>query len=138
MRKCLHILKILQKAFICFLLFLSPLFSFLYPLIKLYCICSSLCRPVGGGKATFMLVSTKSRRRDALCTAVSKQKICQVFETSRISFKRSLFTKEDMHSDQQEEQKFVKIFIEDYSENWTDPVKQEETKEQRGWCLLSS
>lgn len=48
-----------------------------------------------------------------------------------------------MHSDQQEELKPVKMeFIEDYSENRTDPesfrVKQEDTEEQRGWCLLSS
>lgn len=46
-----------------------------------------------------------------------------------------------MHSDYEEEQKPVKMeFIEDYSENKSDPepfiVKQKDTEEQRGWCLF--
>jgi len=48
-----------------------------------------------------------------------------------------------MDSDQQEEHKPVKMeFIEDYSENRSDPdeeplrVKLEDTEQQTGWCLF--
>jgi len=68
-----------------------------------------------------------------------QNKIYKVFKTSRVSFKSSLFTSEEMDSGQQEEQKPVKMeFIEDYSESDPDEeplrVKLEETEQQTGWC----
>ncbi len=51
------------------------------------------------------------------------------------------FTSENMDSDQQEEQKPVKIvFIEEYSEKKSDPdlyrMKDEDAEEERGWCVF--
>lgn len=50
-------------------------------------------------------------------------------------------TSEDLHLDQQEEQKPVKTeFFGDYSEKMSDPeplrVKDEDTEERRGLCLF--
>jgi len=92
--------------------------------------------------------TTRNRRREDARSEqqlISKQKICKVFEISRIRFffKLSLFTSEEMDSDKQEEQKPVKMeSVEDYSENRSDPdeplrVKLENTEEQIGWCLFS-
>lgn len=66
---------------------------------------------------------------------VSKQKICDV------SRHLESFTSENMDSEQQEEQKPVRTeFIEEYSENKSDPdlyrMKDEVAEEERGWCLF--